>query len=235
MKKKVFIFDLDGTLYHDMAFVEAYIELITSDHWIQDAIKNELNDILNGVSEIGLNDTINNQIGSYSLGDPWQVILYLSRKYEIQEAKQIEAFYKVREQMIQPGFALKMNNTYIETVKNLDDVKILMTNSPEENASTFVHLFGLNHAFDHYYYDAKKPTGMSTYVKEIQKMYPDHEIISIGDNYINDIKPCQDIGIKGIYINHFNIPINEQYIQVVQDLKELNEVLMTTYEKRKTH
>lgn len=215
----VLIFDMDGTLYHTDNFVDEYIEMLTDEVGMQQEMKNDYRSIMEEFSSEGLEQFHKDDM---PLGDVWQVVRFISSKQDIPVDYQFDVFLKIREKMIEEKM-IEVDDRLIHTIKKLNNPMVLMTNSPEESATPFIEYLGLNNIFDHHIYDAEKPSNMESHISEIRKLYPDHNIYKIGDNLTNDIHSSKALGLKTIYINHYNsTALNDV---TVFSLEELNEYL----------
>lgn len=216
MTQDVLIFDMDGTLYHTDDFVDLYVELLTDNHNIRTEMKNDYQTIMDDFSS---EDQVDFSRDNMSLGDVWQIIRFISGKQGLSEEYQFDVFLKIRETMIDEEM-IEVDYNLIDTIKKLKNPTILMTNSPKESATPFIEYLDLDNVFDHHIFDAKKPSKMKSHIEGIKEIYPGHDIYKIGDNLTNDIKSSNKLGLKTIYINHYN---NNALNEItVFNLKELN-------------
>lgn len=223
MTHDVLIFDMDGTLYHTDNFVDLYIELLTDDYNIQTEMKNDYQTIMDDFSS---DDQVDFSKDNMPLGDVWQIVRFISGKQGLSEEYQFDVFLKIRESMIE-GEMVEVDYNLIDTIKKLQNPTVLMTNSPKESATPFIKYLDLDNIFDHHIYDAKKPFDMESHIEEIREIYPEHNIYKIGDNLTNDINSSKKLGLKTIYINHYNSnALNEI---TVFNLKELNQYLYKNF------
>ena len=215
----VLIFDMDGTLYHTDNFVDEYIEMLTDEVGIQQEMKNDYRSIMEEFSSEAREHFHKDDM---PLGDVWQVVRFISSKQDIPVDYQFDVFLKIREKMIEEKM-IEVDDRLIHTIKRLKNPTVLMTNSPEDSATPFIEYLDLNNIFDHQIYDAKKPFNMERHINEIKAIYPDYNIYKIGDNLTNDIHSSKALGLKTIYINHYNM--NALNDVTVFSLEELNEYL----------
>lgn len=223
MTRDVLIFDMDGTLYHTDNFVDLYIELLTDDYNIQTEMKNDYQTIMDDFSS---DDQVDFSKDNMPLGDVWQIVRFISGKQGLSEEYQFDVFLKIRESMIEEKM-IEVDYNLIDTIRQLQNPIILMTNSPKESATPFIEYLDLDNIFDHHIYDAKKPFDMESHIEKIREIYPEHNIYKIGDNLTNDINSSKKLGLKTIYINHYNSnALNEI---TVFNLKELNQYLYKNF------
>ncbi len=215
----VLIFDMDGTLYHTDNFVDQYIEMLTDDVEAQNEMKRDYRSIM---EEFSSEEQSHFHKDDMPLGDVWQIVRYVSGRQNIPVDYQFDIFLKIREKMIDEKM-IEVDEALIQTIKQLKNPIVLMTNSPKESATPFIEYLDLNNIFDHHIYDAKKPFEMKDHIDEIKSIYPDRDIYKIGDNLTNDIQSSKELGLKTIYINHYNE--NALNDITVFSLEELNEFL----------
>lgn len=217
MTNDVLIFDMDGTLYYSDSFIENYIGFLSED----EVMRKEMMVYYRKVTEeFSKPEYANFTYRGEPLGDFWQILFHIADKYGISEQDNHQAFLRTREQMI-GNREISVNEALINTIKSIPTPKILMTNSPEISATTFIDYLGLSDAFDMYIYDARKPFGMNQHIELIREKYPEQNIIKIGDNIHNDIQSSNDIGIGSIYINHFNSKmLNEVTLYSLEQLED---------------
>lgn len=221
--KDVLIFDMDGTLYHTDNFVDQYIEMLTDDVGVQDEMKQDYRSIMD---EFSSEERSHFHKDDMPLGDVWQIVRFVSGRQGIPVDYQFDIFLRIRERMIDEEM-VEVDAQLIDTIKRLENPIVLMTNSPEESATPFIEYLDLNGIFDHHIYDAKKPFEMETHISEIKSMYPERDIYKIGDNLTNDIQSSKELGLKTIYINHYNG--NALNDITVFSLEELNEYLYKNF------
>ena len=221
--EEVLIFDMDGTLYHTDDFVDQYIEMLTDDDGSQDEMKSEYRSIMDEFSSEEYEYFYKDDM---PLGDVWQIVRFISGRQNISLHHQFDIFLKIREKMIEEKM-IEVDAQLIDTIKQLKNPIILMTNSPEESATPFIEYLDLNDIFAHHIYDAKKPFEMETHINQIKSIYPDRDIYKIGDNLTNDIQSSKELGLKTIYINHYNG--NALNDITVFSLEELNEYLSKNF------
>jgi phosphoglycolate phosphatase-like HAD superfamily hydrolase len=78
--------------------------------------------------------------------------------------------------------------------------RALLTNSPAVGMDeTLAHL-GVRARFDQIVVGAKKPTRMPEHLRALLGDEPAHHLVSIGDNWRNDVAPAVEIGAVGMLI-----------------------------------
>lgn len=101
---------------------------------------------------------------------------------------------------------------------------LLGTNSDAEDTERIVRALSLQGIFDHHYTSCGKPAHTVHLFRDIQKRYAlsPEELLSIGDNYLNDIAPLRQLGCATILIDPHGIADAwEDTGPVVKSMKEI--------------
>lgn len=77
--------------------------------------------------------------------------------------------------------------------------------------------------FEHIVSSAKKPARTSQLFEALLAHYElkATDVVSIGDNFINDVAPALLLGMKGIYIDPNRPEIDHSEVKVVSSLTEI--------------
>jgi FMN phosphatase YigB (HAD superfamily) len=104
---------------------------------------------------------------------------------------------------------------------------VLMTNSPKPDSEAILEKLGLSMCFQQKIFEAGKPVKTVERFRRIARTYAVRfdEIISVGDNLLNDIIPARKLGCKTIYIDSHKIGNEESADIVVEKLKDSLEFL----------
>lgn len=139
------------------------------------------------------------------IGDPWGIAGFYMERYQLDPKKCIDAFHKVRQEMLVAPFAIDLHQPLFEAIEQMDiEKKVFMTNTPDQSAQEFVEFLGIGNLFHDYVYDAKKPVGIQNYLaKLLQQGYRAEQILSVGDNPWNDLYPVQQIGGRTCLITKY--------------------------------
>ncbi|WP_268753022.1 HAD family hydrolase [Bacillus alveayuensis] len=160
----------------------------------------------------------------FSIGDLWWVPSSIGRHYGLRN----EDTYQ-REYMMSPQFQMKPIDGLVETLTAIrDDIKlVLMTNSPKPDSEAILEKLGLSMCFQQKIFEAGKPVKTAERFKRIARTYTVRfdEIISVGDNLLNDIIPARELGCKTIYIDPHKIGNEGSADIVVEKLKDSLEFL----------
>ncbi|MCM3715824.1 HAD family hydrolase [Alkalihalobacillus oceani] len=159
-----------------------------------------------GVEQTVTSDLVNLESEQLAyLGDPWCVANFYIEKHQIAQEKCVAAFNQVRKEMLQSPFSIERCEPLFTAIEKLEvERKVFMTNTPSPSGEEFVNYLNIGGLFDEYMYDAKKPLGMSAYVKHLlEEGYKPEHILSIGDNPWNDLYPVKAVGGKTCLITRY--------------------------------
>lgn len=160
------------------------------------------------------------------VGDPWSIATFIGRKEKISSEAVRKAFLEVRSEMLHGNEYIEVNERLADTVRGLDQYKILMTNTVEPSGKEFVDYLLLKDCFDEIYYDGKKPKGVHQLIKSLlDKGYKGEEILSIGDNPFNDLHPVKQIGGYTCFISQYGIADHTQWSKRIKTIDDLEAFL----------
>jgi FMN phosphatase YigB (HAD superfamily) len=165
----------------------------------------------------------------FSIGDLWWVPSSIGRHYGLRNEDTYQAFLETRKYMMSPQFQMKPIDGVAETLTEIrDDIKlVLMTNSPKPDSEAILKKLGLSNCFHQKIFEAGKPVKTAERFEWIARTYAVRfdEIMSVGDNLVNDIIPARNLGCKTIYIDSHKIGNEESADIVVEKLKNSLEIL----------
>ncbi|WP_100407407.1 HAD family hydrolase [Bacillus solitudinis] len=169
-------------------------------------------------------DIKNDQI--FYIGDPWCIAGFYIEKFQIEKKKCIDAFYKVRKEMLLSPYAITMFQPLVEAIKRMPvERRVLMTNTPEISGREFVDYLGIGDLFEDFVFEARKPIGTQEYlVKLLEEGYLPSQILSVGDNPWNDLYPVKQIGGKTCLITkykHLGFMEADLCVETVEQLANL--------------
>ncbi|MCM3585435.1 HAD family hydrolase [Mesobacillus maritimus] len=164
----------------------------------------------------------------FYIGDPWCIALVFAKKYGVSVEVGMNAFKRVRAEMLTSEFAIPRNERLIQALKYLDvDTKILITNSPFESGEVFLEYLDVLPYFNQTIYDGKKPKGIETIMNDlIEKGYQPEEILSIGDNPFNDLHPARKRGARTVLISDYHRADTTPWDYQVRNIDELASFLL---------
>lgn len=165
-----------------------------------------------------------------SVGDLWWVPASIARHYGLSGQMGHEAFLETRKYMMSSEFQMKKINSFKETLLSLKDSgikNVLLTKSPKEDSEVILSKLELETVFDKKIFDGKKPTFTSDRFEEIAIEFKvDYrEILSVGDNWINEILPAKKLGCSTVLIDAHAISDDTFADKVVKNISEVIPIL----------
>ncbi|MCF8564217.1 HAD family hydrolase [Alicyclobacillus tolerans] len=231
---KVFVFDLDGTVYEETEHFPYYGRQLAkrlpgpvADEYLREVGEalagrrtltygvryDVLQDLVyKGDEVLGWTGDVRTGEASHqvaNIDDPWGIYAVTAIHFGLSPAQVQEAFLATRDYMQGPSFPMRGLPGLRQALDGLkrDGVRfVLMTNSPEPDSRAIVEKLGLTGAFDIEVFEALKPRR----VKEHFERYRDafeveySEMVSIGDHYANEIGPAAELGMKTIHIDRYH-------------------------------
>jgi len=159
-----------------------------------------------------------------SIGDIWWIPPVIGRHMGIPSAKSYEMFEQTRKWMMGPDFAMQPIPGLADALARLSRKKklVLLTNSPRGDSEAILGKLGLAEVFDHKIFMGMKPVRSQDHFRELAKRYDCSfaEMISVGDNWVNDIDPPRELGCKTIFIDHHGQGDADRADVVVRSMEE---------------
>src|SRR5579875_1613925 len=144
-----------------------------------------------------------------NVGDFWWIPVSIAKHYGISDDGAEQAFLQTREYMMSPDFQMKEIPGFKEILCSLSKTKklVLYTNSPQKDSEVILKKLGLRDFFDYKIFKGQKPVKSEEYFEIIRNHYhvSFSNILSIGDNAINEIIPANKLGCRTILIDTHNI------------------------------
>ncbi|WP_088067892.1 HAD family hydrolase [Gottfriedia luciferensis] len=168
-------------------------------------------------------EKVNYELPFIPIGDGWWIPLVTSYHYGARDV--YHCYDKTKEYMATEDFNIPFIKGLKEGLNKIKDSKkiVLLTNSDREDVTRLLKLLGLTDLFHLEITDGKKPLKTEKHYKNIMERFNvlPHEVVSIGDNFINEISPALKLGMHGIYItNQTTIQVSESLF-VVKRLEEV--------------
>lgn len=160
-----------------------------------------------------------------SIGDLWWVPACVAFHHGLSGESGHQSFLETRSYMMTPEFDMNKITDFKETLLELKvhGIKlVLLTNSPEPDSEVILTKLDLQTVFDKKIFNGKKPTLTPKRFEEIAHEFnvEYNEILSVGDNWINEILPAQKLGCSTILIDAHHISNNESADIVVETMTQ---------------
>ena len=167
-----------------------------------------------------------------NVGDLWWVPVSIALHHGLAPEQAESAFLETRDYMMGPDYEMKGIPGLKEVLAALHNkIKlVLLTNSPEPDSEVLLQKLGISPYFDLKLFNGKKPVRTVECfetVKETFKLSFD-EILSVGDNWINELRPVRPLGCATIFIDthHLGGPDSADLVvetmgDVIPHLKQL--------------
>lgn len=166
-----------------------------------------------------------------SIGDLWWVPAAVATHYGGTAAHRRASFLRVRDLMAEADFVINRIEGLQDVVASLQGkvVQVLATNSPQPDSEAILRKLGLLELLDRKYYVANKPGGITRILQEVAQDYnlQPSQILSVGDNFINEIIPSRRFGARTVFIDPYGFANTGDADLVVSGMTELLPVLRT--------
>ncbi|CAG9621499.1 HAD family hydrolase [Sutcliffiella rhizosphaerae] len=164
-----------------------------------------------------------------SIGDLWWIPVSIAKHYGLSSEDAYSAFLQTREHMMTDSFILEPLKEFAQVLEKLHGKYklVLMTNSPQTDSDVILKKLGFTSYFHEKIFEANKPASTSEQLTYISNKFnvSFEEMLSIGDNYINEILPAARLGCHTICIDSFNLFEESESNITVKNLAELAELL----------
>ncbi len=134
------------------------------------------------------------------VGDPWWVAPTIALHHGLDPQTQDAVFLQVRRWMMSEAFAIRPVPGLRAVIDELRPrYRVwLLTNSPEVDSRAILARLGLEDAFDELRFRCRKPAGLEQALSELAAA---DRVISVGDNFFNDILPAVLAGREALYVS----------------------------------
>lgn len=187
--QKIFIFDLDGTLYQldgkNNGYPGSTLEKQVNKNILQYIRNREL-----------CAEKIAKKIFNQAIVDPVGASQYLSNRYEITRSEYFNIVWDINPQNI-----VKNYNLAQKTISNINPniILILLTSAPEIWTKRVLSFLSINDKFEKIITGEKFKFKYEVF-QELSRKYQPNNITSIGDQYTTDIQPAEVLGFKYLLI-----------------------------------
>lgn len=163
------------------------------------------------------------------LGDEWGVMTALARRLRLSAERSNKAFLSVREEMlshrgIPPYCPLA---AALQALRPPWFRKLLVTNSPAASGFGFVAHLGVGRLLDSCIFDGGKPEALPDHLHAWMRRegLSFANVVSIGDNAWNDLRPIKQLGGRTVLISRYSYPQQSFWDMRVESLDELSRLL----------
>ncbi|MGH2409195.1 MAG: HAD family hydrolase [Chloroflexota bacterium] len=136
-----------------------------------------------------------------NIGDFWGILAALAAHHGLQHPERQTAFAATRAHMSSNQGKLAADEGLRELLRSLrkgGKRLIAMSNSPADTVrDTFAQL-GIQDCFSQIMADSDKPAGLIAFLASAANV---GQILSMGDNFVNDIEPALNAGAQALYID----------------------------------
>jgi len=166
-----------------------------------------------------------------SIGDLWWVPSSIGKHYGLTGEDTYDAFLRTRDYMMTDSYDIDPIEGLADVIKSIKkkvDI-VLMTNSPEPDSLVIIEKLGLKGIFPTRIFNAKKPVKTLARFDSICSQFnvKPTDILSIGDNLLNEITPIRKLGGKTIFIDFHGIANKDSADIVVTNLEDSFDMLKT--------
>ncbi|WP_449619803.1 HAD family hydrolase [Robertmurraya sp. Marseille-Q9965] len=161
-----------------------------------------------------------------NVGDPWWTSTSIAIHYGLNSKQSYQAFLETRAYMMGPDFEMEPIDGFKEALEDIHrKVKlVLLTNSPQPDSEAILTKIGLAEVLDFKIFNGEKPIRTIERFEFVKNHFnvQFEEILSVGDNWINEIHPVQSLGCKTIFIDPHGLG-NETSADLV--VKRMGEII----------
>ncbi|QSO50422.1 HAD family hydrolase [Alicyclobacillus curvatus] len=233
---RVFILDLDGTVYEEINHFEYYGEQLAS-HLPIEVREQYLRDVADALAgrhtlhygdaydvanrailrDETLLDWEGNPLANPPgeriefIDDPWNVYGNMAAYYGASSEAIQTAFAATRAYMESADFPMQGMPGLRDSIDRLKSAGVrfaLATNSPEPDSRTILGKLGLTGAFELEIFNAKKQVNAPIHFRRFQEAFnvPFEQMVSVGDHFRNEIRPAIELGMKTVCIDRYHQP-----------------------------
>lgn len=164
-----------------------------------------------------------------SIGDSWWIPAAIALHYGLNSKESYQAFLETRDYMKGPEYDISPVKGLKEVLKYLSNKVrlVLLTNSPKPDSEAILEKLSLNHIFAEKVFNAQKPAKAKEQFQNISNNFRiNYEaILSVGDNYLNEILPAKKLGCQSLFIDHYSLGLEREEGLSVHNCKQLVQFL----------
>lgn len=157
-----------------------------------------------------------------AIGDGWWLPFASAKHHGVDNCQ--PRYLETKKYMVSDDFTLEAIpglREFLLELQKTDNIA-LMTNSDKEDVLRLLNELHLTGVFSHIISSARKPAYTKRIFEELQGLYdlPMERMISIGDNFINEIAPALLLGMKAVYISEHPHQTEHKNLQQVNRLSD---------------
>lgn len=160
-----------------------------------------------------------------AIGDGWWLPFSSARHHGVTGEQTYKAYTATKDFMVTDQFQLTKTPGLKEGLKKLKNEKyiVLVTNSEEDDVKRLLQELDLEGLFHEVITSAQKPVQTSKIFKDVIDKYQvsAEKVISVGDNFINEIAPALLAGMKAVYIQPQGINYEHENLEVIHSLEDV--------------
>lgn len=160
-----------------------------------------------------------------AIGDGWWPPYVLAIHHGVPIEQCHEAYNETKVDMAkEEGYLTKTPglHTYLKKLKETKKI-VLMTNSDQEDVERLLDYLNLKHLFDAKITSSSKPVETKKHFLRILKDWnvKPEQVTSVGDNFMNEIAPALQLGMKAIWLSPDEPAIAHQHLWTVSTLQTI--------------
>ncbi|MFC7062774.1 HAD family hydrolase [Halobacillus seohaensis] len=160
-----------------------------------------------------------------AIGDGWWLPFSVANHYGLSLEKCYQCYMLTKEFMVSEQFVLTKTPGLKASMEKWKKEKwlVLVTNSELYDVNNLLRELELENIFDQVISSAKKPTLTKKHYGDIllaYELFPE-EVISIGDNFINEVAPALTKNMKAILIQPNAVTYNHPNLKVVPSFRNV--------------
>ncbi len=155
-----------------------------------------------------------------AIGDGWWLPFAAAKHYGVGNC--YPRYVETKEYMVTEAFKLEPIPGVKEGLATLKENKkmVLVTNSDIDDVGRLLKELQLDEIFEHMVTSAKKPSKTDEIFEKLVEQYEvkPEQVVSIGDNFINEIAPALQKNMKAIYIDPLKPEFKHENLVIVSSL-----------------
>ncbi|OIJ10247.1 hydrolase [Anaerobacillus arseniciselenatis] len=155
-----------------------------------------------------------------AIGDGWWLPFAAAKHHGVGNC--YPRYVETKEYMVTEAFKLEPIPGVSEGLAKLKENKkiVLVTNSDIDDVGRLLKELNLDGIFEHIVTSAKKPSKTDEIFEKLVEQYEvkPEQVVSVGDNFINEIAPALQKGMKAIYIDPLKPEFKHDNLLIVSSL-----------------